>query len=177
MCWSWTHSNKPATSDLNCERVLHSSIVNPFTVYKYPVMKRRFCVLSGGWVRSCSSRLDVADISVTWCYLWRKNSTPYVETMSVHPSVCPYVAYCKCAPISADSVSAVYHNHQKIWKLKKQMVHKFQNAHQVRMGHNMVKSSSPNAPSTWLIFFWPSTYARTSEYLAFIRTRERESTL
>ena len=29
------------------------------------------------------------------------------------------------------------------------MVHKFKNARQVRTGLNMVKSSSPNAPSIW----------------------------
>jgi len=32
------------------------------------------------------------------------------------------------------------------------MVHKIKNVHQARMGCNMVKSSSPNMPSTWLIF-------------------------
>jgi hypothetical protein len=32
------------------------------------------------------------------------------------------------------------------------MVCKFQNALQARTGHNMVKSRSPNPPSTWLIF-------------------------
>jgi hypothetical protein len=31
----------------------------------------------------------------------------------------------------------------------KETVHKFQNARQARTGRNMVKSSSPNAPSTW----------------------------
>ena len=39
------------------------------------------------------------------------------------------------------------------------MVQKFQNARQARAGHNMVKSSSPNAPSTWLIFLCPRTHA------------------
>jgi len=34
------------------------------------------------------------------------------------------------------------------WKMK-ETVHKFQNARQARTGRNMVKSSSPNAPSTW----------------------------
>jgi hypothetical protein len=38
----------------------------------------------------------------------------------------------------------------------------------------MVKSSSPNAPSTWLIFLCPRTHAKTSLSLTFIRTRERE---
>jgi hypothetical protein len=38
----------------------------------------------------------------------------------------------------------------------------------------MVKSSSPNAPSTWLIFFCPHTHAKTSESVTFLRTRERE---
>jgi hypothetical protein len=37
-------------------------------------------------------------------------------------------------------------------KLKKYMVHRFQNACQARMGFTMVKSSSPNTSSTWLIF-------------------------
>jgi hypothetical protein len=63
----------------------------------------------------------------------------------------------RCAPIPADSVSAVSVvcgsplSLQKIWNLKKLTVHKFQNARQVRTGSNMVKSSSPNAPSSWLI--------------------------
>ena len=39
------------------------------------------------------------------------------------------------------------------------MVHKFKNARQERTGRNMVKSSSPNAPSTWLIFLCPRTHA------------------
>jgi len=39
------------------------------------------------------------------------------------------------------------------------MVHKFQNARQERTGRNMVKSSSPNVPSTWLIFLCPCTHA------------------
>ena len=39
------------------------------------------------------------------------------------------------------------------------MVQKFQNARQARAGHNMVKSSSPNAPSTWLIFLCPHIHA------------------
>jgi len=37
------------------------------------------------------------------------------------------------------------------------MVHKFQNVCQARMGRNMMKSGSPNAPSTWLIFLCPRT--------------------
>jgi len=37
---------------------------------------------------------------------------------------------------------------KRIGKLKKYTVHKFQNARQARTGCNMVKSSSPNAPST-----------------------------
>jgi hypothetical protein len=44
---------------------------------------------------------------------------------------------------------------KKIGKLKKWVFHKFQNARHTRTGHNMVKSSSPNAPSTWLIFLCP----------------------
>jgi hypothetical protein len=37
---------------------------------------------------------------------------------------------------------------RKNGKLKKQTVHKFPNAHQAIKGRNMMKSSSPNAPST-----------------------------
>ena len=44
-------------------------------------------------------------------------------------------------------------------KLKKLTVHKFQNAHQAKTGPNMVKSSSPGASSTWLIFLCPRTHA------------------
>jgi hypothetical protein len=35
------------------------------------------------------------------------------------------------------------------------LVHTFQNFCQARTGHNVVKSSSPNAPSTWPIFLCP----------------------
>jgi hypothetical protein len=35
----------------------------------------------------------------------------------------------------------------------------FQNARQAITGHNMVKSSSPNEPSTWLIFLCHRTHA------------------
>jgi len=41
---------------------------------------------------------------------------------------------------------------KNIWKIKEKTVHKLQNARQARTGLNMVKSSTPNAPSTWLIF-------------------------
>jgi hypothetical protein len=41
------------------------------------------------------------------------------------------------APTSGDTVRAVYHYPKKILKLKKCTVCKFQNARQVRMGHNM----------------------------------------
>ena len=44
------------------------------------------------------------------------------------------------------------------------MVHKFQNARQVRTGPNMVKSSSPNAPSTWLISLCPHTPISTQTW-------------
>ena len=44
-------------------------------------------------------------------------------------------------------------------KLKKYTVHKFQNARQARTGRNMMKSSSPNAPITCLIFLCPRTHA------------------
>jgi len=53
------------------------------------------------------------------------------------------------APVSVDSViSSLPQPEKKIGKLKKYTVHKFKNARQTRTGHNMVKSSSPNMPST-----------------------------
>jgi hypothetical protein len=52
------------------------------------------------------------------------------------------------ASVSADSVSAVGRGPKKIWKIEEITVHKFKNARQTRKGRNMVKSSSPNAPST-----------------------------
>jgi hypothetical protein len=58
------------------------------------------------------------------------------------------------APIFADSISVVSVVcglpllEKKKGKLKKYMVHKFQNVRQARTGHNMVKSSSPNMPCT-----------------------------
>jgi hypothetical protein len=56
-------------------------------------------------------------------------------------------------------LSAVYSGPKKNFeKLKKLTVHKFQNARQARTGRNMVKSSSPNTPSTWLIFLCPRTH-------------------
>jgi hypothetical protein len=45
------------------------------------------------------------------------------------------------------------------WKFKETTVHKFQNVRHERTGRNTVKSSSPNAPSTWLIFLCPPTHA------------------
>jgi hypothetical protein len=36
---------------------------------------------------------------------------------------------------------------KKNWQIK-EMAHRFQNARQARAGHNMIKSSSPNVPST-----------------------------
>jgi hypothetical protein len=44
-------------------------------------------------------------------------------------------------------------------KIKKLTVHKFQNARHARTGGNMVKSSGPNFPSTWLNFLCPLTHA------------------
>jgi hypothetical protein len=73
------------------------------------------------------------------------------------------------APVFADSVSAAYRGpKKKTVKLREKTVHKFQNARQVWTGRNMVKSSSPNAPSTWLIFLCPRTYAKTS----YVRDRK-----
>ena len=49
------------------------------------------------------------------------------------------------------------------------MVPKFQNARQARTGRNMLKSSRPNAPSTWLIFVavpMPTCYLSASSVLA-----------
>jgi hypothetical protein len=53
-------------------------------------------------------------------------------------------------------------------------MHKLQNARQARMDNNMVKSSRPNAPSTWLTILCSRTHAKTSESVTFIRTRERQ---
>jgi hypothetical protein len=66
---------------------------------------------------------------------------------------------------------------QKLEKLKKWTVYKFQNMWQVRMGHNMVQSSSPNMHITWLIFLCPRTHSKTSESVTFLCTTERDSTL
>jgi hypothetical protein len=57
-----------------------------------------------------------------------------------------------CAPVATDSVSAVYRDPKKNWKSKKHTVQKFQNVRQTRTGRNVVKSSSPIALSSWLIF-------------------------
>jgi hypothetical protein len=45
-------------------------------------------------------------------------------------------------------LSVVHHSPEKIGKLKKQTVRNFQNARQARIGHNVMKSSNPNTPST-----------------------------
>jgi hypothetical protein len=63
------------------------------------------------------------------------------------------------APESTDAVYAVsvipgsLRPEKKNWKIK-QIVRKFQNDRQARTGRNMVKPSSPNTPSTWLIFLY-----------------------
>jgi hypothetical protein len=65
-------------------------------------------------------------------------------------TACNVITQYSHAPVSTDLASAVSVIHgpkKKIGKLKKQIVLKFQNAHQARMGCNMVKSSSPNALS------------------------------
>jgi hypothetical protein len=41
------------------------------------------------------------------------------------------------------------------------------------MGRNMMKYSSPDAPSTLLVFLCLRTHAQSSESLTFIRTREK----
>jgi hypothetical protein len=48
------------------------------------------------------------------------------------------------------------------------MVHKVQNVPQARTGCKMVKSSSPNTASTWLLFLRPGTHAslQTSHHSA-----------
>jgi hypothetical protein len=47
---------------------------------------------------------------------------------------------------------------KKSGKLKKKRIHKFQNARQARTDRIVVKSISPNAPSTWLIFLCPRAH-------------------
>jgi hypothetical protein len=66
---------------------------------------------------------------------------------------------------------------KKIRKLKKQRVHKLQNARPARTSSNMMKSSGPNEPTLWLIFLCPRTNAKTPESLTFISTTERKNTL
>jgi hypothetical protein len=64
------------------------------------------------------------------------------------------------AAVSTDPVSAVYSDPKKNGKkLNKQRVIEFQNARQARTDRNMVKSRSPNAPSTWFICLYPRTHA------------------
>jgi hypothetical protein len=55
---------------------------------------------------------------------------------------------------------------KKVWKIKK-IKSKFQNDRQARTGRNKVKSSSANAPSTWLIFLYPP-YSRFPAELSSI---------
>jgi hypothetical protein len=81
-------------------------------------------------------------------------------------------------------LSTVYRGPKKKGKLKKQMVHKFQNVCQVRTDCNMVKSSSPNAPSTWLIFLLPFVYCHLrirlkhqNPLLLYIWQRDRKYTV
>jgi hypothetical protein len=57
------------------------------------------------------------------------------------------------------------------------MVLKFQITRQVRTGRNMIKSSSPNTPSTSLIFLCPYTHAKMSVSITFIPTRDRKYTV
>jgi hypothetical protein len=45
------------------------------------------------------------------------------------------------------------------------MVHKLQNARQARTGRDMMKSGTPNAPSTWHIFLCPHPHASTQNCL------------
>ena len=47
---------------------------------------------------------------------------------------------------------------KKNWKFKEIKVNNFQKARQERAGRNVVKSSNPDAPRTWLIFLCPPTH-------------------
>jgi hypothetical protein len=48
---------------------------------------------------------------------------------------------------------------------------------QARTGRNMLKCSSPNAPSIWFLFLWPRTHAKTLESLSYVRERVRKYTV
>jgi hypothetical protein len=63
------------------------------------------------------------------------------------------------APVSTDSVSAVYRGPKKNRELKKWAIYKFKNARQAITGRNMVKSSSPNSPNILLILLCPRNHA------------------
>jgi hypothetical protein len=98
------------------------------------------------------------------------------ELLNIHCTrkSCPHIRF-----FSIDSfsyrITAVYCSpKKKFGKLNKLMVHKFQNMHQARTGHNMVKSSSPNAPSIWLIFLCPHIHTKMSESLTFTHMRKRQ---
>jgi hypothetical protein len=64
-----------------------------------------------------------------------------------------------CPLIHCFSIRGWSRLEQKLENLNKQTVRKFQNARQARTGRNMVKSSSPNPPSTWIICLYPRTHA------------------
>jgi hypothetical protein len=74
----------------------------------------------------------------------------------------------KCATVYTNSVSVVHRGpKKKIGKLKGIQVRKLQKARQARTGRNMVKSCSPYASSSWLMFICPLTSPQNLPPLCF----------
>jgi hypothetical protein len=79
-----------------------------------------------------------------WCLLFRRCCPNLYSRASVSTDSVPAVSVTRGSP-----------RPEKIGKLNKRTVCKSQNARQARTGRNMVKSSIPNAPSTYSSSFVP----------------------
>jgi hypothetical protein len=70
------------------------------------------------------------------------------------------------APVYTDSVSTVHRSPKKNWKLNKRFV-SFKTRANWEWPIKIVKSSSPNTPKSWLIFFCPRTHASPQNFPPF----------
>jgi hypothetical protein len=89
----------------------------------------------------------------------------YIYRLEFTSTVVPSIHWFSICGFSYPQFTAAW---KKIWKIKEIWLLKFQNVCQVRMGHNRVKSRSPNAPSTWLILLWPHTHASLADLASIL---------
>jgi hypothetical protein len=146
-----------------------------FTAWRNLSGSSEYDILSNVTVVICYFYLCKYNIHEIWCFLLfaqiSRSSLNLIHTvvmMTERPSTTTEDIYTPpCPRIHWFRIRGLPRPEKKTGKLKKQSVHKFQNERQARTCRNMVKSSSPNAPSTWLIFLSPRTQISSILLLAF----------